>query len=384
MAVVQDRRSAPGRTWPTIGDVAAALDAGAEDRRPGDRAGSPRSGSGAKRWMATPLIAAVRAAVIGPPSRIASGTPVAGSLRTTVALDRRQAQGAVGRVADDPLHPEQVVAPVRIAAAQEGRHRVAERGRRAGVDGDLRRQLGRAVGQGDERPLGQPEPLVERRQRRRRRRPPTGSGGGLRLTRQSTSRAAPGTPLPSRPWPRSTPPRASTTSSSSATRSSCTTRSRRSSGTRVGPPAFRTIAGNERRHAEIWATKLRELGADVPPPRPAAAPGPGDHLARPAARDPGGQRPGPGPRGRRGGHLRGPGLARGRWRSPPTSASTPRSGSGSTATPPTPVAPSDDVRAATVRAERGRRTRSVATSAGTGPASRGRSGRSSSGSATGS
>ena len=32
--------------------------------------------------------------------------------------------------------------------------------------------------------------------------------------------------------------------------------------------AFRTIAGNERRHAEIWATKLRELGADVPAPGP--------------------------------------------------------------------------------------------------------------------
>jgi len=30
--------------------------------------------------------------------------------------------------------------------------------------------------------------------------------------------------------------------------------------------AFRRIAGNERRHAEIWAAKLRELGADVPPP----------------------------------------------------------------------------------------------------------------------
>jgi VIT1/CCC1 family predicted Fe2+/Mn2+ transporter len=29
--------------------------------------------------------------------------------------------------------------------------------------------------------------------------------------------------------------------------------------------AFRMIAANERRHAEIWATKLRELGADVPP-----------------------------------------------------------------------------------------------------------------------
>ena len=30
--------------------------------------------------------------------------------------------------------------------------------------------------------------------------------------------------------------------------------------------AFRTIAGNERRHAEVWAGKLRELGASVPEP----------------------------------------------------------------------------------------------------------------------
>ncbi len=30
--------------------------------------------------------------------------------------------------------------------------------------------------------------------------------------------------------------------------------------------AFRTIAGNERRHAEVWANKLRELGATVPEP----------------------------------------------------------------------------------------------------------------------
>jgi VIT1/CCC1 family predicted Fe2+/Mn2+ transporter len=29
--------------------------------------------------------------------------------------------------------------------------------------------------------------------------------------------------------------------------------------------AFRMIAANERRHADIWATKLRELGTDVPP-----------------------------------------------------------------------------------------------------------------------
>lgn len=30
--------------------------------------------------------------------------------------------------------------------------------------------------------------------------------------------------------------------------------------------AFRTIAGNERRHAEVWAAKLRDLGATVPEP----------------------------------------------------------------------------------------------------------------------
>jgi VIT1/CCC1 family predicted Fe2+/Mn2+ transporter/rubrerythrin len=30
--------------------------------------------------------------------------------------------------------------------------------------------------------------------------------------------------------------------------------------------AFRTIAGNERRHADVWASKLRELGASVPEP----------------------------------------------------------------------------------------------------------------------
>jgi vacuolar iron transporter family protein len=31
--------------------------------------------------------------------------------------------------------------------------------------------------------------------------------------------------------------------------------------------AFRKIAGNERRHADIWAGKLRDQGIDVPPPR---------------------------------------------------------------------------------------------------------------------
>ena len=30
--------------------------------------------------------------------------------------------------------------------------------------------------------------------------------------------------------------------------------------------AFRRIAANERRHADVWATKLRDAGVDVPPP----------------------------------------------------------------------------------------------------------------------
>jgi vacuolar iron transporter family protein len=33
--------------------------------------------------------------------------------------------------------------------------------------------------------------------------------------------------------------------------------------------AFRHIAANERRHAEVWANRLRDLGASVPPPSPA-------------------------------------------------------------------------------------------------------------------
>jgi VIT1/CCC1 family predicted Fe2+/Mn2+ transporter len=34
----------------------------------------------------------------------------------------------------------------------------------------------------------------------------------------------------------------------------------------VRAAAFARIAANERRHAEVWASKLRELGVDVPPP----------------------------------------------------------------------------------------------------------------------
>ena len=49
------------------------------------RVGRPWT-AGANRRIATPETAAVRIAVIGPPSRIATGSPVAGSLRMTTAL----------------------------------------------------------------------------------------------------------------------------------------------------------------------------------------------------------------------------------------------------------------------------------------------------------
>ena len=65
--------------------------------------------------------------------------------------------------------------------------------------------------------------------------------------------------------------------------------------------AFRHIADNERRHADIWARRLRELGASVPPAGRPAGPGPVHHRARPAPRDPRRVRPREGPRGRRGG-----------------------------------------------------------------------------------
>ena len=46
--------------------------------------------------------------------------------------------------------------------------------------------------------------------------------------------------------------------------------------------AFRTIAGNERRHAEIWASKLREQGVEVPPPSPPRR-APGWTMPRPTS-----------------------------------------------------------------------------------------------------
>ena len=78
-------------------------------------------------------------------------------------VDRREPALPVGREPRDPLDPEEV--PGVRRAAEVGRHRVGERALRPWVDADLRWQLG--VGdQRDHRPLGQAQPLVERRHRR--------------------------------------------------------------------------------------------------------------------------------------------------------------------------------------------------------------------------
>ena len=196
-------------------------------------------------------------------------------------MDRRQARGAVGRMPDDPFQTEQVVGAVGIRAragtpAWRGRTRTASAdGRRSSAAARPIRRRARSASArpvaAARRPAASPP----------RRRPPTGSGAEGLSPGQSTGprRARPDRRYHTRRWPPSTPPRASTTSSSSATRSSCTTRSPRSRSDPRRAAAFRTIAGNERRHAEVWASKLRDLGRGRPAARQAPAAGPVDHPA---------------------------------------------------------------------------------------------------------
>ena len=133
--------------------------------------------------------AAVRWAVIGPPSRIAIGTPVAGSLRTTTALDRRQAERRCSSAK-----------PVTHFMPDAGR-RCRPRPRRAG--GPASRGRTSPSGRGwtpifggssapaarrGHRQLGEREALRRAAASPRRRRPPTGSAAAAGRVRHRRGR----------------------------------------------------------------------------------------------------------------------------------------------------------------------------------------------------
>ena len=153
-----------GQDVPDHRDVAAALDAGAEDRDPAERPVVARVGSEPPEDDPADR----RGPGGGDRGAVEDRQRQAGRrmAQDDRRADRRQAERAVLRVADDPLEAQEVVAALRIVTPEVRRHRVTERRRRPGVDGDLGRELGRTVGERDERPLGQLELLVERRQRR--------------------------------------------------------------------------------------------------------------------------------------------------------------------------------------------------------------------------
>ena len=116
--------------------------------------------TGAKWRIATPEMAAVRTAVIGPPSRIAAGAPVAASLMTTRALIAGSPRALFVANPDTHLIPIRSPVPPGVGAAEIRRHGVDERVSWSRVDADLRRQLG--IGdEGDHRLLGQRQALVD-------------------------------------------------------------------------------------------------------------------------------------------------------------------------------------------------------------------------------
>ena len=142
--------------------MAPALDAGPDERGPR----RPPATAGANRAIATPLIAAVRSAVIGPASRIAAGTPVRGSVSST----RPWIAGSPS--ARLPGKPAIHFIPSR-SSRPSGRRRAGAAGIAWANEPSGRGWtpiFGGSSASLDERghcPLGEPEPLLERRHRGR-------------------------------------------------------------------------------------------------------------------------------------------------------------------------------------------------------------------------
>jgi hypothetical protein len=153
---VEDGQRDVGQEPPEHGQVAPALDAGADqggprrptvDRRCESADRDPRHRGGPERGD--------RPAVED--RRRDTGLHV---VQDHDGVDRREPDGPVGREAGHPFHPEPVVGAGRVGSAQMGRHGVDERPIRTRMDADLGWQLGI----GDERrqgAFGQAKALVE-------------------------------------------------------------------------------------------------------------------------------------------------------------------------------------------------------------------------------
>ena len=284
---------------------------------------------GANRRMATPLIAAVRAGGDRTTVEDRQRQPGRRIVQDDHGADRRQAERRRSPGSRRPTSgPSRSSSPSGSSAAEVGRHRVTERRRRAGMDADLGRQLGRAVGERDERPLGEMEPLVERRQRGDDVGPRQVAAAGAWSPAQSRVRAGPGSSLPSGAM--ATIDTAQSLDNLKLERDAIVLYDALAEIERDPrrAPAFRTIAGNERRHAEVWAdeaARARRRGAAA---RAAAGRGSGRSSGSPGCSGPG--RSATWSRRSRATRSRATRRRPRRrcWRSPPTSASTPRSGSG--------------------------------------------------------
>ena len=192
--------------------------------------------------------------------------PSSASLMTTTALIAGSPSSLF--VANPATHFIPIRSPNRpVGAAQVGRHGVHERALRPRVDTDLGRQLGI----GDESghgPLGQRQALVDSRASPPGRPPRRGSGAAADRVPATVTR--PRVYAATMAYDVAVPPIDVEQSLDNLklerdaivlydALSAIEKDPRRAA-------AFERIAGNERRHADIWASKLRDLGADVPAP----------------------------------------------------------------------------------------------------------------------
>ena len=172
-------------------------------------------------------------------------------------MDRGQVQSAVVGEPGDPLDAEQVGRTVRVGPAQERRHRVRERSVRSRRYPDLGRQVG--IGdQRDHRALGELEALGDGRHG-------GGDGRGIEVADGRCHARSVDARYDAAMAPIDT---ATSLENLKLERDAIVlydALARIEKDPRRAA-AFERIADNERRHAEIWATKLTELGADVPPP----------------------------------------------------------------------------------------------------------------------